>query len=219
MTYAPYKLNVAAAKAADQTGRIENAGKYTGVINHIEFVTSTRETTGVEVDFTDANGSNARFTLWTNKSDGTELSGYKQLNALMTCASLGSLTPVQGVVKKYDYDQGAVVDTQVWIAKEVNKTPVGVLLQRENYTNNKGEQRHTMLLFSSFNAQNELMAAEIIAKKTTPEALPKAVERLMANPIKERNQSAANTGVGGGYGSPAGQGHTEAPFLDDGLPF
>lgn len=220
MTYAPYQLNKEAAMKADDSGRIEEAGKYVGVINSLEFVKSTKGTQGVEIDFTANNGSSTRLTLWTIKSDGTELSGFRTLNALMTCAGLRALTPVAGKLQKYDYDQGQVIEKPVTIAQEVKQTPIGLLLQRENYTNQSGQARHQMLLFAAFHPQTELMAAEIYDKKTVPEAIEKVLARLMANPVTNRAGQAAvgASPVGGGYGIPAGQGHTDIPF-DDGLPF
>lgn len=63
---------------------------------------------------------------------------------------------------------------------------IGFLLQRENYQNDNGEWKHQMNFFSCFHAQSELMAKEIIERKTTPEALPKSLASLMSNPITTR---------------------------------
>lgn len=205
--YKQFVLNTESAKQADSSNRIEEAGKYVGTIKSMEFITAKSGTTGFDIEFETDNKESASFTIWTEKSDGTTLSGVHKINALLTCVGARGLTPTNQQLEKYDFDLKERVMKNCVVAPEVAGKRVGLLLQRENYKNDSGDLKYQMNFFSCFHAQSELMAKEILDRKTTPEALPRLITSLMANPVttrKPKNNSGGfqqnqNNGFGGAY--------------------
>lgn len=201
--YKQFGFNPESAKQADSSARIEEAGKYVGTIKHMEFITANSGTTGFEIEFETDNKESASFSIWTEKSDGTSLGGVHKINAMLACAGVRGLTPTNAQLEKYDFDLKERVMKNCVVAPEMAGKRVGLLLQRENYQNNSGDWKFQMNFFSCFHAQSELMAKEIIDRKTTPEALPKSLASLMANPVTTRKSKNNNGGYqqnnGGGY--------------------
>lgn len=203
--YKQFGFNPESAKQADSSNRIEEAGKYVGTIKSLEFVTAKSGTTGFELEFETDLKQSASMTIWTEKSDGTPLGGVHKINALLACLGLRGLTPTNQPLEKYNRELGAREMMNCIVAPEATGKRIGLLLQRENYQNDKNEWKFQMNFFSCFHANNELMAKEIIDRKTTPEALAKSLMSLMASPIttrKPKNNNGGfnqNQGFGGGY--------------------
>lgn len=202
--YKQFGFNPESAKQADSSARIEEAGKYVGTIKHMEFITAKSGTTGFEIEFETDNKEFASFSIWTEKSDGTSLGGVHKINAMLACAGVRGLTPTNAQLEKYDFDRKDRVMKNCVVAPEMAGKRIGLLLQRENYQNGNGDWKFQMNFFSCFHAQSELMAKEIVDKKTSPEALPKSLLSLMANPVTTRSPKNSNGGYqqnnGGGYG-------------------
>ncbi|WP_336148261.1 hypothetical protein [Acinetobacter ursingii] len=206
--YKQFGFNPESAKQADSSLRIEEAGKYVGVIKHMEFITAKSGTTGFEIEFETDNKESASFSIWTEKKDGTPLGGVHKINALLACVGARGLTPTNAQLEKYDFDAKERVMKNCIVAPEVAGKRIGFLLQRENYQNDSGDWKYQMNFFSCFHEQSELMAKEIIERKTSPEALPKSLASLMSNPITTRKPK-NNGGYGGnnqGYGQNNGYG-------------
>ncbi len=222
--YKQFGFNPESAKQADSGNRIEQAGKYVGTIKSMEFITANSGTTGFEIEFETDNKESASFSIWTEKSDGTTLSGIHKINALLACVGVRGLTPTNQQLEKYDFDLKERVMKNCVVAPEVTGKRVGFLLQRENYKNGNGETKHQMNFFSVFHASSELMAKEIIDRKTTPEALPKSLASLMQNPVvtrKPKNNGGfnqQNNNYGGGYGYDQGGYNNDAPPVLDNAP-
>lgn len=223
-TYQPFTLNTESAKQADAGGRIESTGKYVGTIKSMEFVTSKNGAQGFEVNFETDSKEYTTFTIWTVSKDGQPLSGTHKVNALLTCCAVRSLTPTDQPLEKWDHEISQKVKKTCVVAPEMTGKRIGLLLQRENYLNGQGQQRHQMNFFASFNAESELTAKEVLERKTTPELLPKALSRLLATGDAARNQSNATQASGyarpqqnAGYGSQAKNAGYED--LDSDLPF
>ena len=215
--YKQFGFNPESAKQADGSLRIEEAGKYVGVIKHMEFITAKSGTTGFEIEFETDNKESASFSIWTEKKDGTPLGGVHKINALLACAGARGLTPTNAQLEKYDFDAKERVMKNCIVAPEVAGKRIGFLLQRENYQNDSGEWKYQMNFFSCFNAQSELMAKEIIDRKTSPEALPKSLASLMSNPIttrKPKNNGGyqQNNGSYGNQGYNQSNGHNQGGF-------
>ena len=221
-TYQAFNLNTESAKQADAGGRIESTGKYVGVIKSMEFVTAKSGAQGFEVNFESESKEYTTFTIWTVSKDGQPLSGTHKVNALIACCGVRSLTPTEQALEKYDFDTKQKVKRLCIVAPEMSDKRVGLLLQRENYVNSNGQPRHQMNFFASFNAESELMAKEVLERKTTPELLPKALERLLAMGDATRQSNGAQPS---GYAQPQNTGYGNQPKaaqpadLDDDLPF
>lgn len=197
--YKQFGFNPESAKQADASNRIEESGKYIGIIKSMEFVTAKSGTTGFEIEFESDRKESSNFTIWTEKSDGTPLSGVHKINAILACVGVRGLTPTNQQLEKYDHDSQARVMKPCIVAPEMTGRRIGFLLQRENYQNDKNETKYQMNFFSAFHAESELMAKELIERKTSPEALPKSLANLMNNPVTHRKPKNNGFNQSGGY--------------------
>lgn len=184
-----YTLNAEAAKKADVIGAyINETGKYTGTFIRAEKLVSAKASTdGIGFTFKDDAGRECRFDVWTQKQNGEPLSGLNQVNAMMACLQQRSLTVSQQTVKKWD--NGAEVTMQAPCFAELMGKRIGLLLRSEEYEKMKdnqktGERGWRMGLFAVFQADTELMASEILNRKTQPEQLAKVIAQLADKPLK-----------------------------------
>lgn len=200
MNFQAFNLDTESAKKADsEGGRISKTGKYVGTIVRAEFVQSKGGTYGIEVAFTTEDKLEATSTFWTFKADGTPIFGRDKVNALMACASVKTLTPTETTIEKYNFEAGSKILQPATVAPELENKPIGLLIQMEEYLKNDGTIGKKPVIVSAFNPANNLMAKEILERKTTPEALENAYARLMKNGDKKlQGQAPAQ---GGGYGS------------------
>jgi len=212
-SYNAYQLDPSSAKQADAGGRIDQSGKYTGVLKSVEFVTAKSGAQGLEIHFESDHKEYTTFTVWSFGRDGQKLMGLSKVNAMMTCAKVRALTPVERQLEKYDYDTKSKIKVPCTVAQELDNKRIGVVLQRENYKNASGEDRVQMNLFASFDPDTELTAKEILEKATQPQELSKIIERLMGNPVITRKQQ------GQSNAAPAGSSNPQSTDLDNDLPF
>lgn len=212
-----YNLDPNLAKKADVIGAyINETGKYTGTFIRAEkLVSASKGTDGIGFTFKDEAGRECRFDVWTRKGDGTNLSGLNQINAMMACLQLRGMQPVMMNVKKWDNDQSMETVQEAACFADLMGKPIGVLLRMEEYEKMKDQRKTGELgwrvgLFAVFQAGTELMASEIMSRKTKPEQLEKVLGMLADKPLKKTAQRAA-----GGSGSPP----ASIPFDDDDIPF
>lgn len=230
-TFNVINLNADQAKKADQEGgRINRTDKYIGTIERLEFgIVPSTGTQYVEISFKTDEKEDASMTLYTNKADGTPIFGLDKLHALMTVAQVRTLTPTDTQAEKYDFDLGAKILQPITVAPEMAGKRVGILIQMEEYRKKDGTVGKKATYVSAFQADTNLMAKEILERKTTPEQLDKAYARLIKNGDKvlqgntnvtvNNSYGAAPQGQPQGYGSkPTGAGGAISD-LDDDLPF
>lgn len=206
-----YALDPQAAKAAESTSnRITEKGKYKGTFTRAQHVISKTKTVGIDFDFVTENGQKARFTVYTQRDDGSKIFGFKQLSAIMACLSLRGLNnPADMKAKVYDFDLQKEVEVVVPQFAELLGKPIGLLLSMEEYKADKWRPN----LAGAFQASTELVASEILDRKTQPEQLAKMVLALRDKPlrssgggsIEDGNRAAAAAGGSG--------------FDDDEIPF
>lgn len=200
-----YQLDPNLAKKADTIGAyISDTGKYVGQFIRAEkLVSANKGTDGIGFTFKDDAGRSCRFDVWTQKQDGTALSGLNQINAMMACFQLRGLKDSPQNVSKWDNDAGAeTVQSAPCFADLMNKN-IGLLLRSTEYAKMKdgaltGENGWRMELFAIFQAGTELMASEIMSRKTKPEQLEKVIAQLADKPLKKQAQ---RQGVGHQGGS------------------
>jgi hypothetical protein len=195
-----YALDPTAAKAAESTGnRITEKGKYKGKFTRAQHIISDKGTYGIDFDFVSDSGQKARFAIYTQRSDGTQVYGFKQLSAIMACLSLRNLAdPKDTPAKIYDYDLQKEVEAVVPQFTELLGKPIGLLFTMEEYKADKWRPN----LAGAFNASSELVASEILDRKTTPQHLPRMVQALRDKPLKSDggnldvgNRAAAEAGA------------------------
>ena len=186
-----YELDTNQARKADQRGAfINDTGKYVGKIIRAEEIKTDKGTEGIDFSFKSDSGQQAKFALYTKKSDGSRISvGHAYVMALMTCLKVRSITPMLMRVKKWDNDAGAEVDAQAPCFADLMNRDIGLLLEAEEYQKNNGEIGKRMVLAGVFQAGTELTASEVLDKKTSPEQLPKMVSALRDRPLKPQRQA------------------------------
>lgn len=194
-----YELDTKLATKADTIGAyISETGKYVGTFVRAEkLVSANKGTDGIGFTFRADDGRECRFDVWTQRGNGEPLSGLNQVNAMMACVQQRKLTVSQQNVKKWDNGQEAVMPAPCF-AELMNK-PIGLLLRSEEYEKMKdnqktGEMGWRMGLFAIFQADTELMASEVLSRKTKPEQLEKVMAMLQDKPLKKQTgvrQSAA----------------------------
>lgn len=207
-----YTLNVEAAKKADTIGAyISDTGKYVGTFVRAEKLVSAKASTdGIGFTFRADDGRECRFDVWTQKQNGEPLSGLNQVNAMMACLQQRALTVSQQTVKKWD--NGAEVVMPAPCFAELMNKKIGLLLRAEEYEKMKdghktGTTGWRMGLFAVFQADTELMASEVLSRKTQPEQLAKVTGMLADKPLKA------------GAAKPAQQQAAGSDFHDDDIPF
>jgi hypothetical protein len=191
-----YTLDPNLAKQADTVGGyINETGKYVGTFTRAEkLISREKQTHGIGFTFKDEGGRETRFDIWTMKANNEPLSGLKQVNAIMACLQLRNLTETMQQVKKWD--NGQEVTVQAPCFTDLQGKRIGLLLRAEEYEkmNNgqpTGQTGWRMGLFAIFQADTELMASEIMARKTQPEQLAKVTGQLADKPLNRRGAAPA----------------------------
>ena len=195
-----YNLDPNLAKKADVIGAyIQESGKYVGTFLRAEKLTSAKAgTDGIGFSFKDDSGRECRFDIWTRKADGTELSGLNQVNAMMGCLQVRTMKPAMMNVKKWDNNARAETQQEAECFAELMGKRIGLLLRMEEYDKMEDGQKTGATgwrvgLFAVFQADTELMASEIMGRKTKPEALEKVIVMLADKPLKKAAGRAQST--------------------------
>lgn len=197
-----YKLDPAAATKADTIGAyISDTGKYIGKLTRAEKLVSSKQSDGVGFTFKAEDGRECRFDVWTYNAKGEPLSGLNQVNAIMACLQVREVTVMKAPVRRWENNQEITVDGEVF--PELQDKPIGLLLRSEEYEkmNNgvkTGMTGWRMGLFAIFQADTELMASEIMKRKTKPEQLEKVIAMLADKPLKARPAVSTSSGNHGG---------------------
>ncbi|CCD30240.1 conserved phage-related hypothetical protein [Candidatus Glomeribacter gigasporarum BEG34] len=181
-----YQLNETAARASEQRSeRIVEPGEYIGILTCAEDITSKRGARGIDCVFETENKHIAYFTLWTFGTEGKELFGYSQLNALMTCLGIKSLTLSKGAVCKWDRGYKRMLDMPADLFKDLMHKRIGVLFDTETYYKPDGTPVVKAVPAHFFQADTGLMASELLDGKVQPQQKEKLIKRLRHRPAKE----------------------------------
>lgn len=194
-----YQLDVNAAKESEQfNSRITEIGKYVGKFIQAYHVDAKSGAKGIALEFESNDKQSAEFTLYTYNKDGEPIFGYKQLMALMTCLKVKSLSPVGGRFTAYDMQAGERLEKNGQVFPELTGKQIGLLIETEDYEKQNGEIKTKPVIKAFFQADTELMATEILDRKTKPEQLEKVVATLRHRPLKgskPTKQQAAVTSI------------------------
>lgn len=210
-----FQLNPADARegSGGGRGRITENGAYEGLITKAKHIQAETGTTGIEFEFESNGGESARFSLYTHKTDGSTIYGFKQLQALMTVLKLHSLQPAMATIEEYDYDTSSKVQIQAQIYGGLMKKPVGIVFQMEEYVSNQdGSIKTRANFFAPFDPSTKQLAAEIL-DRTPATKLDKILPTLKTKPV------ARPAAAYGSASSPQQHSGTQsAPDLSD-IPF
>ena len=213
-----YALDTTEARKADNSGgSIKEMGKYIGTFTQAEDVTAKTGTKGIALTF-ESNGQKTRFTLYTMRADGEKIMGFQALSAIMACLKLRSINPAPGQIKSRDYDTNTDVVKPGAVFPELCNKPIGMLLETEDYLNNKGEPRVRMVFAGAFQADTELTASEILDKKTQPVQLARMVAYMRHRTMKNGAAKPSQGGITLPAGHPAATGSGFDDMNDD-IPF
>lgn len=201
-----YKLDTKAALAAEGS-YISEIGKYVGKFISAEAIVSEEKGThGIKLAFVAESGQKADLTLWTMSADETQYGGYKVLMSIMCCLGVRELTTASRRVKGKDGSE-----LLASFLPELENKPIGLLLETEEWEKQDGSIGTKMKLKLPFQADTELVASEILGRKTTAEQLPKIVQTLKHHPLKTARQPAAQPRQA--------QSQAASAFPDDDIPF
>jgi hypothetical protein len=213
-----YTLNPEAARAGDAvSGYITETGKYVGKFTRAEkLVSQKNQTDGIGFTFKAQDGRETRFDVWTQRQDGTALSGLNTINAMMTCLQLRELRATSQKVKHWDSVAGKEVEAVVPCFDGLMNKDIGVLLRAEEYEKffdgaPTGETAWKMGIYAAFQSQTGLMATEILSRRTSPEMLSNVLISLKDKPL--RKKTPANNPA------PTGNSNGSYSLPDDDVPF
>jgi hypothetical protein len=213
-----YILNPEMARAGDAvSGFITDTGKYVGKFLRAEkLVSKEKQTDGIGFTFKSDDGRECRFDVWTQKADGTALPGMNLVHAMMTCLQVRELRATSQKVKRWDYDQQRDTEQVLPCFDALMSRDIGVLLRAEEYEkmfdgHPTGETGWKMGIFAVFQAGTELMATEILGRRTAPEMLGNVILNLKDKPLRKK---APNASASGPASAPA-----NGPAWDDDVPF
>lgn len=212
------ELNTDKARAADNRQlAITETGKYIGTITRAEKKVSKEGTKGLGLSFKADDGSTANYLdVWFAKANGDELYGIKTVNALMACLKMRKAEDGAIQCDKWDKDAGAMVRATVPGYPAMMGQRIGLLLQESIETDQHGKDQQRIGIYGVFQAATELTASEVLDGKTTPEKLPKMLQALMANPVRDNRK---NKGTPARTAQPAHQASGFNGMDDDTIPF
>jgi hypothetical protein len=186
---------------------INKSGAYVGKITEAKAIQKDSGAAGIEFTFERDDGAQARYiTVYTQKKDGNEAFGMKQIQALMACLKTRSVTQQNRAIKEYDHQYKQMMDVTAAVYPELENKPVGLVLKRESYTNNNGEEKFKFNIVAPFNAETRQLANELLDQKPA-EILDKIIESLIdeepAKPKQAQHQ---------GYQTPPVDLNDDIPF-------
>ena len=192
----------AASHADDIANRIDTGGPYIGVFKRAEAtVSALKGTEGIVLEFEVPGGGSVENTLWTRKSDGSSIFGDNMVQAIRLILGVkGSMNSVPGKVMVWE--EGKKVEADGEVFPQLCGKRIGVVFQKELYTNNSGKESWRMNLYGVFDADSKLTASEI--KEGVKE--PKKLERLVrsAQKVKDSRVAAAAEPAQPAVGAAAG---------------
>lgn len=199
-----YTLDTNAAKQADQLfSKIEQKGRYLGMLTRAEQVVSKKGSKGVDLSFKTETGATADYlSIWTHNNEGKQLQGFNLLMAIMTCLSVKGLKAELGEVEKYDNDLKQKVKSQVLLFKELMNKPIGLLIHMEEYEKTVGGTAWKPAISAPFD-KDGFTASEILNKAQSATTLDKMELTLRDRPLKsgttQAPQPSSSAPTGGNF--------------------
>lgn len=186
-----YQLDTQAARAADnRSSFIDTTGKYVGKFTKAEDITANSGTKGIAFDFVTNDGQKARFALYTLKTDGTQIYGFKQLMSILTVLKLRSIPEPELIeATVWDRQAGQEVKKPVPQFRDLLGKEIGLLFEMEEYEKRDGGTAWRPSLAGAFQANSELTASEVLDQKVQPLQLAKMVSALKDRPIRVKASS------------------------------
>ena len=216
-----YALNTDLAREGSGSlgGRIQETGKYLGVIEWAREKTNNNGTTLIELRYVSQDNQSGNLTIYTANNKGEPLHGLRQIHALMSVLRIRAMNPIQGSVEAYDYDSKQVVVQPSLVLKELENKPVGLLLQKEFYTKESGEEGYQMNMFAPFTIDTNQTAKEVLDNKGVSEDVDKLEEGLQDRYRNGKKPLTNGVGVAGNTQQSAPEPPHPVDDFDDDIPF
>ena len=176
-----FNLDVNAAKKSERTGfYINESGKYFGEILVAEW-NENHATGSKNIVITYKSDEDQKATIWLNTGFIDKKTGLPaknetnlgKLSAILACLrmrSTGGITKKN--IKKWNKEVGQEVDVLCDVFDDLSGKKLGMLIQMEIDKKAQGDDpRPSPILLAPFEYSTELMATEILDKKTSPELL------------------------------------------------
>ncbi|HEF4742847.1 TPA: hypothetical protein SAO08_002694 [Burkholderia multivorans] len=205
----------AARDAENRTNFINEKGKYVGQFTKAERIFASTKTEGIAFSFQGKDGVLSNFTVYTRKQNGEQLRDFGLVVSIMTVLGVREMQPKRTKIKEFDREAGGVVERDGEQFVELLNKDIGCLFIMEEYERDGGGTGWGARLNAVFRASDELVASEILDRKTHPEKLPYLIESLRDRPLKKRNGHSRPSGSRGAEDDYYG-GHDGAP---DDIPF
>ena len=157
------------------SARIDELGKYKGVITLAKVYEVKSKAVFVQINFESDSGQTARLSMCTQSKEGKPTFGAKQLQAIMACVKVKSLNAVEKEIEDYDFEQGKIAKVTRHVFPELMGKKIGFILYRHDQVSSEGKDFFTMEIAAPFQYDTELTASEIMDQKVNPEQLPKVL--------------------------------------------
>lgn len=193
----------AASVASSQT--INETGAYIGKFARVYAEESPSGAGFIRFDFMANDGKTASLRICVQDREKKEAFGANIVHAAMTVLRVAEMQAVERSIKFRDGSSKVVP-----LFMDLCNKPVGVFVQRENYIDDKGEDRYTMNLLTPFDPATQKTAKELINNSEA-----KDIEYKKAHvKDKTRKQSLTKTAPEVPAGHPAG-----ASIDEEDMPF
>jgi hypothetical protein len=193
--------------------RISAKGKFKGVIEHMKVYQTDSSSTFINFTFKADNGQDCRFSICIFGKDGKPTFGFKQLQAMMACCKIRSLTPTKVIMDDYNLDTKQVEKMERDVYKEFSGAKIGFALYRHDRPkySDPSKMEFVMEISAPFNYDSEQTAQEVLDSKP-PASLEKIIQNLTDKETKSTAQSA------GGYSGYESMPEANGSMEDD-IPF
>lgn len=185
-----FTYDEAAAFDADKAAlQLTDAGAYVGTFTKAFEKIADTGTTGMELQFTVPNVGSTSFTFWLEK-DGKQVFGAGFLNAILFLMGLPGVKAVRGDVEVYDASAKARVKQEGNTYPALCSKPIGVVLQKELYTNKDsidGERLNPLLVFQP---ETNLTFTELKKGVVKAQMVPKLLATLK---VKDKRKTVVDT--------------------------
>lgn len=180
-----YTLDPSKAREAGRASKfISSSGKYKGIFTRAEKKVSQNNAEGIEFDFESADGQKATITVWTKGRDGSELFGVNFIHAMMSAMKIREIHDRLIRVKKYDHESKSEIDADAQCYESLMGKPIGIVIQMEEYENQKHEIKEKPSFFCFFDPLTELTSSEILDKAVQPLELAQKIRYVSEVPVK-----------------------------------
>lgn len=150
---------------ADRDSSISQTGYYEGTMTMVRYERTQSGAGCVVFDF-ESKGSTAKgIKLFIIGKDGQEIFGYDIFQSFALCVGVKKVQATQLTIPLYNYEQKKDINTSAYVYRDLIKKPIGVILQKEEYSKENGDIGFRLNIKHFFNANTKQTAGEIINQK------------------------------------------------------